>query len=89
METATEEILRSRWKQLSVTPEFFEGRKKEAITYIWAASHERRLYCLQCESIEFQTEKGERIWTTTGDGEMDALPPRVGVYVVRGKSIVT
>ena len=68
-------LQRNRWNQLSVTTEFFEGRKKEGIRYIWAATHESRLYCLQRKSIKSQTEKGERIWSTTGDGEMDTLLP--------------
>lgn len=71
---------RSRWRKLAVPLDFFA-----AINYILAENYERKLYCFECESIEFQNEKGERIWTTTGDGQMDMLPANISVYIVRGK----
>lgn len=64
-------------------PNFFEDCKRHAINYILAENYERQLYCFQCESIEFQNEKGERISSTTGDGQMDGLPAKVGVYIAR------
>jgi hypothetical protein len=42
------------------------------------------MYFLECENIAFQNKKGEDIWSTRGDGEID-VPAGVGVYVVRGK----
>ncbi|EAS29504.3 uncharacterized protein CIMG_08250 [Coccidioides immitis RS] len=85
-EEVTEEALRSRWSKLAVSADFFANCKKHAINYILAENYERKLYCFECESIEFQNEKGERIWTTAGDGQMDMLPANIGVYIVRGKS---
>ncbi|QSS60800.1 hypothetical protein I7I51_05603 [Histoplasma capsulatum] len=90
-EEATEESLsnvsqRNRWKELAVPPGFFKDCKKHAINYILSENYERKLYCSECESISFQNEKGESIWSTAGDGQMDALPAKVGVYIVRGKS---
>jgi len=49
---------------------------------------ERKLYCFECESIEFLNEKGQKIWSTTGNGEMDTLPGKIAVYIIRGKSKV-
>ncbi|PYH75336.1 hypothetical protein BO82DRAFT_437442 [Aspergillus uvarum CBS 121591] len=88
MEKVTEETLIACWNTLSVAPDFFKTCEKLPINYVWAKEYPRRLYCLQCESIEFQDENGEKIWSTTGDGEMTNLPARVGVYIVRGKAII-
>lgn len=84
----SEDTLRTRWKPLNVPTSFFDNCNKHAINYILPENYERKLYCFDCESIEFQNEKGERIWDTQGEGEMDTLPSKVGVYIVRGKSRV-
>ncbi|PVH94113.1 hypothetical protein DM02DRAFT_618850 [Periconia macrospinosa] len=56
-----------------------------AANYILAENYERRIYFLECENIDFQNRKGENIWSTKGDGQID-LPAQVGVYIIRGKS---
>jgi hypothetical protein len=52
--------------------------------YILAAIFERKLYCCECENIDFQNEDGKRILSKTGTGEI-LLPAHVGVYIVRGR----
>jgi hypothetical protein len=74
------------WKKLSKDNSFFAGLKKEPIDYIKAVDYERKLYCFDCQNIEFQTEDGDRIWDTRGSGEMECLPRHVGVYIVWGTS---
>ncbi|KAJ3555420.1 hypothetical protein NPX13_g10361 [Xylaria arbuscula] len=84
LEKITEDTLRTLWKPLDVSDDFFNNCKKHAINYILAENYERKYYFFGCENIEFQNEKGEKIWSTTGNGEVN-LPARVGVYIVRGK----
>jgi hypothetical protein len=55
--------------------------------YILAATFERKLYCSECENIDFQNRSGNSIWETKGTGEI-LLPAEVGVYIVRGKWMV-
>lgn len=86
---AEEEELRRRWNtQLSVSPEFFDSCYIQAFNYIAAENAERKLYCFGCERIAFLTRQGKTIWTTSGDGEMEALPANVVVYIKQGKSKV-
>lgn len=85
----SQESLRALWKPLTVPPSFFDDCNKHPVNYILPENYERRLYCFDCENIEFQDEQGERIWSTQGEGEMDCLPPKVGVYIVRGKSSIS
>jgi hypothetical protein len=75
---------RKRWKSLTVSTDFFDGCTKQPAEYILAESYERKIYFLDCENIAFQDIKGQDIWSTTGNGEID-LPAEVGVYIVRGK----
>lgn len=82
-------LQRALWKPLTVPPSFFDDCNKHPVNYILPENYERRLYCFDCENIEFQDEQGERIWSTQGEGEMDCLPPKVGVYIVRGKSSIS
>lgn len=70
--------------QLTVNENFFQGRNREPIDYIDKADYPRKLYCFKCQNIEFQTESGDEIWSTTGSGEMECLPRNVGVYIVWG-----
>lgn len=76
---------RARWNPLTVSEDFFTGCRQHPIYYIVAENYERKLYCLDCQNIDFQDERGQPIWSTTGDGEMNPLPPNIGVYIVRGK----
>ncbi|OJD26990.1 hypothetical protein ACJ73_01624 [Blastomyces percursus] len=79
--TVTEDILKSRWTKLDASSESF---KYDLGKYIWAEPSERKLFCFECENIDFQNEEGGRIWSTKGSGEI-LLPACVGVYIVRGK----
>lgn len=74
---------RKRWSNLTASLDFFDGCTKQPAEYIFAKDHERKIRFLSCESIAFQDNKGQDIWSTTGDGEIN-LPAGVGVYIVRG-----
>lgn len=80
-------LQRSRWKALTVSPDFLKGCKTHALNYILAENYERELYYLDCERINFYSEKGERIWATSGSGQMNSpgLPVNVSVYIIRGR----
>ncbi|KAJ6039106.1 hypothetical protein N7499_003087 [Penicillium canescens] len=79
-------LLSQRWDKLTKDKTFFEkdNCKRQPIGYVYAAKHERRLYCYNCQNIDFQNENGTSILTKSGDGEMERLPPHVGVYIVWG-----
>ena len=72
------------WKPLSVSSDYFIGCKKHAVVYIPPENYERKYYFLDCDNIAFQTETGETIWSTKGEGEMD-LPADVGLFIVKGR----
>lgn len=68
-------------------PDLLKDCKKDPIEYIFAEDHERMVYFSDCENIAFQTRKGQDIWNTSGEGQIK-LPAQVGVYIVRGKSLL-
>ena len=70
----------SLWKPLTVSKDSFKD--KHAAKFIRAKDYKRIVYFFDCENIDFQSEKGEQIWSTKGDGQIE-VPARVGVFVVQ------
>ncbi|KAL2784141.1 hypothetical protein BJX66DRAFT_330174 [Aspergillus keveii] len=81
----TTEILRERWKELTVDPSFFEDCTLHTISYIAQEDRERKLYYFECEEIIFYDSKKDAVWTTKGSGLMDRLPKQTSVVIRKGK----
>ena len=75
-------------EQLDVPPNFFDGCVEHAINYMFAENYDRKIYLSECSTIEFQTEDGVVIWTTSGEGQVvdPQLPRKVGISILKGKS---
>lgn len=67
-----------------MSTDFFDECTKEPAGYIIAENYERKIYFSGCEYIAFRDNKGQDIWSTTGDGEI-SLPAEVAVFIVWGK----
>jgi hypothetical protein len=75
---------RSRWKPLTVSPDFFTNCKKHPINYIPAENYPRSFYFFDCKEIVFRDERGENVWSTMGAGEME-VPEGIAILINRGK----